>query len=230
MWHRPGIMLVVCKVHRKRVGENISPWASRKRFNQINNQHHLLGAMWNRLHICRVERYKRFSIPLFYTHEIFRYSNWLNQACPHFTPWRCFSIYSWLNVNFICLAGVTKCFKCLFTLMSKYMLDLVTSYWFKKMRCGRQPPLRESETSRIMNISINVPYQKSLSSFKQLFSITSACSRGWKQIRCVAWQWNWIKVDIVPRWSSGNHPVSSIFNSPQLKSPYFVWGVFALSR
>lgn len=31
------------------------------------------------------------------------------------------------------------------------------------MRCGRQLPLRESETSRNVSISINVPHRKSLS-------------------------------------------------------------------
>lgn len=213
---RDTILLLCCKVHSKCAGEKFSLWTLRKRFNQINNQDQLLWATWNRLHICKVERYKRFSITLFYTHEMFHYSDWLNRTCPYFTPQRCFSIYWWLNVNFICLAGVTKCFKCLFTLMSKYMLDLVTSYWFNKTRCGRQLPLRESETSRSINISINVPHRKSLSdnfqtavfNYEGLFQIPQA-----EQMRHMT-----AKLRIGAHWSSKNQPVWSTF-SPTKPNP-----------
>lgn len=80
------VLLLCCKIHCMHAGENPFLPTLQKRFNQINNQDNLLWAMWNRLHICKVERHKRFSIILFYPHEMFRYSIWLDQTCPHFSP------------------------------------------------------------------------------------------------------------------------------------------------
>lgn len=81
------LVLLLCSIiHSMHTGENLFLPTPQKRFNQINNNDHLLWALWNRLHMCKVERHKRFSITTFYPHETFHYSVWLDQTCPHFRP------------------------------------------------------------------------------------------------------------------------------------------------
>lgn len=83
------VLLLCAIIHDKLMGKNHFLLTSWKIFNQINNQHQLVGAMWNRLRTRKVEKRKCFSIKLFYTQELFHYTVWLNQACPNFPLWKC---------------------------------------------------------------------------------------------------------------------------------------------